>query len=51
MNSSDRPKSFNSVRRWWCVIACATAIVTVLTFLANRAWTFRAVTGAPELAG
>jgi len=30
---------------------CATAIVTVLTFVANRAWTFRAVPAATELAG
>ena len=31
MNSSDRPKCFNSARRWWCVIACATAILTAAT--------------------
>jgi mono/diheme cytochrome c family protein len=31
MNSSDRPKRFNSARRWWCVIACATAILTAAT--------------------
>src|SRR5580658_6034175 len=27
---------------------CATAIVTVLTFVANRAWTFRSAPPAPE---
>jgi putative flippase GtrA len=27
---------------------CATAIVTVLTFVANRAWTFRGASAAPE---
>jgi Cytochrome C oxidase, cbb3-type, subunit III len=31
MNSSDRPKCFNSARKWWCVIACATAILTAAT--------------------
>ena len=31
MNSSDRPKCFISARRWWCVIACATAILTAAT--------------------
>ena len=31
MNSSDRPKCFISAIRWWCVIACATAILTAAT--------------------
>ncbi len=31
MNSSDRPKRVISAIRWWCVIACATAILMAAT--------------------